>query len=154
MSQIKNKLSPEHKQQGRFRWLPLTVNSTGIHDKEIQPLNGREGWSVGTSSRPLKTTDSVFSALDLRRVSCCAILLRHVGLYHRDENINKAKAKNNKKGKRQNKKNPTQQTLSRANSAKTHLCSISKSVSIWFSKTEASAFHINNYENTFSGHLA
>lgn len=38
MSQNKNKLSPEHKQQDSLGYLQLTVNSTWIHDKGI-PLS-------------------------------------------------------------------------------------------------------------------
>lgn len=112
------------------------------------------------------TTDSVFSVLRLRRVSHCAVLCGQMGLCHRNENINKAnkhkstnqnqRKKNKIKKKKENptlKKKILQKPLC-ANSAKTHFCSVFELVSVCFSKTEVSAFHINNYEATFSGHLA
>lgn len=114
----------------------------------LPALSGREGCSAGTSPRPPGTTDSVFLALNLRRVSCCAVLLGHVGLCHHNKNINKGVGKKNENQKQ------TLQKLSCVNFAKTHFFIVFELVSFFFSKTEAPAFHISNYENTFSGHLA
>lgn len=109
-----------------------------------------------------RTTDSVFSVSYLRRVSHCAVLCGQMGLCHRNQNINKANKhkstnQNQRKKLKNGEPNINKKQLQKplcANSAKTRFCSIFELVSVCFSKTEVSAFHINNYEVTFSGHLA